>query len=171
MSLFSREPGAPWQLEALTDRFVVVGTSEEDDQSSAAMFLRAQFREAPMTRLRLGSPRVRSLDDGPAPAPTGAWTMAYGSALVALIPRDDASLAHSLSVAGKPAGPATAHAGPFRITGTLLAGSPGPEVAAQSPSFEMTDVQISVAGAPTGVTIDPAPFVIVFTNQLHALEF
>jgi hypothetical protein len=165
--MFSREPAAAWLLEALTDRYVVRGSADPDDQSSAMMFLTAQFKQAPLTRLRLGAPQVQAVGGGPAPTPSAAWTFAYGSALVALLPRDEASSARALDAAAKASGPAVAYVGPHRIAGTLRAGG-NPELAAQQPSFVMTDAQV-VGAEP--VAIAPAPVLVVFTNLLHAIEF
>ena len=170
--MFGRDktPPAPWSVELLTTEYVVAGEIVPDDQQLAELYLQYQSTTKNSGFLTVTSPQLRSVRGlNAAATPGGTWVANLDTALVAVIPRDPASIAFAQKNAPtQNMTPAAALVGPYHVAGTLRHAYDLGLVTLEH-SFAMTDVEVTVtapgwAGGPIA-----APFAIVVCAHLHGL--
>jgi hypothetical protein len=171
MGLFgSRQSGgAPLPLDVLTPDYLISGQVEPDAQKWAWSYF-SPIEKRPAQQLELTVTAARATGSRAAPPLAGtSASFAYGTALIALIPRGeptDALWEEWATALGKPVA-AELFIGPYAVTGTFLTADGtmsavlNDRVAARDATFTRID------GAGDGVPIQ-APRAVVATGFLQA---
>jgi hypothetical protein len=154
-------PKKNWAVDVLTTDYLVSGYLDGDRNALAFQMMGGDF-----SSLILTSARIQPTGNFGAPESlSAAWTVAYGDSLVAVIPRDQASLEYAVKRNSdwKYPQPAEIYAGHYLIRGTIFsAGNDVRTFAAFSTGFIVQQAQISslLPGARlTGLTAPYAMFV------------
>ena len=165
-----KPPPVPWQIELLTTEYVVTGQVVPDDQQLAELYLQYQSTTKNSGFLTVTSPQLRSVRGLNAAATPGAtWVANLDTALVAVIPRDPASIAFAQENAPtQHSTPVAALVGPYHVAGTLRHGYDLGLVTLEH-SFAMTDIQVTVTAPGWADPPMTAPVAIVVCAHLHGL--
>ena len=119
MSLFGRKPAEPWPLDVLTLEYLFSGQVDPPAQKAAELYLPASGSH-PVRQLDLTLSNVRATGARPGPGVAGSVaSFVYGGALVALIPRGEATAAawdEYCAALGQPVA-ARVLVGPYAIDG------------------------------------------------------
>ncbi len=154
------QPKKNWAIDVLTTDFLISGYIDGERFYRAFVFFGGDF-----SSLALASARIQPTGNLAVPEALSApWTVIYGETLVAIIPRDQASLDHVTKANAdyKYAQLAEVYAGPYLLRGTLLsAGADVRTFAAYTTGFAMQSATISSLLPGARLSGLAAPYVMV----------
>src|SRR5258708_2134483 len=95
-----KTPKAPWSVQLLTTEYLVDGHMDSED-TSGGWFLQVQPREMALATLTLTEASFQpTAAQNVAPAQAARWVLPSMALFVALLPRDEGSLAYCASQNG-----------------------------------------------------------------------
>ena len=162
-------PRKNWAVDLLTTDFLISGFIDGDHSRRAF-----QLISGDVSSLAVSSARLQPTGNLGVPDSLSApWAVAYGDELVAVIPRDQASLdyARQQNADWKNPQPAEVYVGHYLLRGTLL--SPAADVrtlAAFTTGFAMQQVQISSLLPGSRLTGLSAPYALVVGGHKHVVR-
>jgi hypothetical protein len=164
-----------WAIQVLTPDYLVDGLFDESLNTSTAMYYFKEWYDADgilaisaslhLTAVQFQPTRLMA---GPSSPATDWWGFSYS--LVALIPRDESSLAHvTKNFNPKVVIPADIYVGPYRIHGTIL--SPDRQLGALRYYFNFAVRDAEIECLETGAKFQglKAPYAIVRTHLLQGI--
>ena len=174
--MFGAKATTPKQLAAiqvLTPAYMLDGYTELD--RAEAFFQHHSSSTSLSVILNLSSTRLYALDPRSTPVLRGSsWAFPYGAAVVAVIPRDEASMDFTIkkNAALRYPFPIELCVGPYVMRGNML--SPYTDRNQQSLLFNYRNlvlqaVEIDYPHAETGLATLQAPLAIVHTSLLHGI--
>jgi hypothetical protein len=164
------EPAVPWAIQVLTTEYLVEGYVRPDDDP----FLEISDENLDNTSsLQLTNVSVRPTGGLAAPARSyPVWNLIFWNRVVALIPRDDASLAAARQLEESRTHPleVEVYIGPYRVLGTLHLSQPD-VTDAWTPGVEMFAVltDATLENLTPGAQVDKltAPWLMLNGSQMH----
>ncbi len=111
-------PKKNWAVDVLTTDYLISGYLDGDRNALAFQLMGGDFSSLILTNAKLTPTGADAAPD----SLSAPWVVAYGDTLVAVIPRDPASLQYAMARNGdwKHPQPAEIHAGHYLVRGTIL---------------------------------------------------
>jgi hypothetical protein len=166
-----KAPKAPWSVQLLTTDFLVDGHMDGDDPTGP-WFLHVQAAELAMATLTLTEASFQpTAAQNIQPAPAAKWVLPSPAQFVAMIPRDEGSLAYCVNRNGgsKHPIPAVVFTGPYALAGTVMSPDANLDILAGYQTFVMQNVTIDCLAPGARLKGLAAPYVVVRTLLLHGI--
>ncbi len=160
-------PTASWAVQILTVDYLIEGTVDASRERLAFNLVSGDARA-----IRVDQPQVTSTGRLDVPArPTVPWALVYGNELVAIIPRDQASLNYALRANDNFKIPiqGEVYAGPYVFSGTIMSPDRKLRVLEGFAGVVLQNVTIDCLASGTSMSRLQAPYVMVLGNHKHFL--
>ena len=161
-------PQSPWAVQILTTDYLIDGWMD-----GARYRMCFNVTTGSDEDIFLASTRVQPTGPvPPLPAPISAWTQVFRESVVAIIPRDEPSLAwaRKWNADWRIPIPAEAFVGPYVIRGAILSTDRRVRVWAGYKGFVAQDVEIECRLLGANLPSFKAPYVVVGDRHRHLLR-
>jgi len=161
---------APWSVQLLTTDYLISGHLDGD--STGATFLHVQKEKLAWAMLTLTDAQCEATAGLAAPpALVPEWVLTNMAQFVALLPRDEGSLAYCAKKNNSSNHPfaAEVYVGPYVLRGTLLSTDTSLDFLADYATFVMQTVVIDSLAPGARLRGLAAPYVIVRSLLLHGI--
>ena len=160
-------PTMNWAVQILTVDYLIEGTIDGSRERPAFNLVSGDARA-----IRVDQPQVTSTGRLDVPArPAVPWALVYGNELVAIIPRDQASLNYALRAneSFKTPIPGEVYAGPYVFSGTIMSPDRKLRIVEGYTAVVLQNVTIDCLASGTSMSRLQAPYVMVLGNHKHFL--
>ena len=166
-----KAPKAPWSVQLLTTEYLVDGHMDGDDPTGP-WFLQVQAQDLAMATLTLTEASFQpTAAQNILPAQAAKWVLPSTALFVAMIPRDEGSLAYCASRNGgsKHPIPAVVFTGPYALRGTVMCPDDDLDILSGYLTFAMQDVTIDCLAPGARLKGLPAPYIVVRSLLMHGI--
>ena len=153
----------PWQVQILTLDYLVEGHLDSDRDGYPFRLFNHDITPIPLSQARFRPTGDLKLPE----RPVTPWVLINGDDLVAIIPRDDASVAHAIQVnaSDRIASRADVFVGPYVIRGTVHSPHEDLRIFAMRVGFIVRDAEITCLRPDAQLVGLKAPIVLVLSRH------
>ena len=160
-------PTMSWAVQILTVDYLIEGTIDGSRERPAFNLIAGDARS-----IRVDRPQVTSTGRLDVPArPAVPWALVYGNELVAIIPRDQASLNYALRAneSFKVPIPGEIYAGPYVFSGMIMSPDRKLRILEGYAAVVVQNATIDCLTSGTSMSRLQTPYVMVLGNHKHFL--
>jgi hypothetical protein len=166
-----KAPKAPWSVQVLTTEFLVDGHMDGDDPTGG-WFLQVQARDLAMATLTLTEASFQpTAAQNIRPTQAAKWVLPSAAQFVAILPRDEGSLAYCAdrNSSSKHPIPAVVFSGPYAFSGTVMSPDNDLDILAGYVTFAMQNVTIDCLAPGARLKGLTAPYAVLRTLLVNGI--